>query len=597
MTGATGAASTVTGPTGMIGATGAASTVTGPTGPTGMTGATGATGAASTVTGPTGSTGPTGAASTVTGPTGPTGMTGATGAASTVTGPTGMTGATGAASTVTGPTGSTGPTGAASTVTGPTGPTGMTGAAGATGSTGLTGPTGAASTVTGPTGSTGQTGPTGITGPTGPQQAVGTLNYAQTVGSQITGLPASSALYSVVVVSITTAGNPVQITCYGDVNCTSAAFNGQLRIYRDGTGTAGNTYTAGTALGNPVFYESSAANENQAFCLAVIDTTVTAGTHTYTLVSVNRSSTSGTFDFGESAGPTISVVELGNAQGATGPAGSGIIASDYVVTATLQADQNVSSASTSTMQLKKYYDPQSWWNDTTYRFQPTIAGYYLLTLNCLWNSSASVNQFNNQILDFTANTITLTMAVASTATNNFTSTSRIHYFNGTTNYIYCTGYNGTSGTVAMAQGSATYGGSATWFSAVLLPAGGATGATGATGPAGTGGTGSTGPTGAAGGGASPITITEVTGTSATLSSSNYNTYFYITNTGFNTVTLPSTTATSAGGNYWTLRNATGSQLSVTLTNTLNLVSPLVIPSSNAQTLAISAASANTILLL
>lgn len=77
------AASGVTGPTG------AASTVPGPTG------ATGATGAASTVAGPTGATGATGAASTVTGPTGATGATGSTGAASTVTGPTGATGPAG----------------------------------------------------------------------------------------------------------------------------------------------------------------------------------------------------------------------------------------------------------------------------------------------------------------------------------------------------------------------------------------------------------------------------------------------------------------------------------------------------------------------
>ena len=90
------------------GATGAASTETGPTGTTGPTGpcCTGATGAASTETGPTGTTGPTGPC-----------CTGATGAASTETGPTGTTGptgpcctgATGAASTETGPTGATGP--------------------------------------------------------------------------------------------------------------------------------------------------------------------------------------------------------------------------------------------------------------------------------------------------------------------------------------------------------------------------------------------------------------------------------------------------------------------------------------------------------
>ena len=67
----------------------------------GERGPTGATGAASNVTGPTGSVGPTGAASTV---TGPTGSVGPTGAASTVPGPTGPSG---------GPTGSTGPSGPA----------------------------------------------------------------------------------------------------------------------------------------------------------------------------------------------------------------------------------------------------------------------------------------------------------------------------------------------------------------------------------------------------------------------------------------------------------------------------------------------------
>jgi len=212
-TGATGPQ--VTGPTG---STGAASTVTGPTGAQGNTGPTGSTGAASTVTGPTGSTGvastvtgptgATGAASTVTGPTGSTGpsVTGPTGAPSTVTGPTGSTGATGAGAT--GPQGDTGPTGAQeyyATGSAPTpilegalwldtdtgkyfvnydgqfieigvqGERGATGPTGSTGAVGPTGSTGAASTVTGPTGGVGATGATGstgpqstVTGPTGP---------------------------------------------------------------------------------------------------------------------------------------------------------------------------------------------------------------------------------------------------------------------------------------------------------------------------------------------------------------------------------------------------------------------------------------------
>jgi hypothetical protein len=124
-----------------------------------------------------------------------------------------------------------------------------------------------------------------------------------------------------------------------------------------------------------------------------------------------------------------------------------------------------------------------------------------------------------------------------------------------------------------------------------------TGPTGWTGPVSTvpGPTG-IGPTGA-GGGVSPILVSEVTGTSQTLSSANYNTYFYLTNSGFNAVALPATTATTAAGNFWALRNASGASLSITLTNTLNLTSPLVIPPANTQTLAISGASSNTILLL
>ena len=156
------------------------------------------------------------------------------------------------------------------------------------------------------------------------------------------------------------------------------------------------------------------------------------------------------------------------------------------------------------------------------------------------------------------------------------------------------------------------------------PAGGPTGPTGNTGPTGSdstvtgptgppgtdgilGGTGDTGPTGpigstgpfgstGAGGGISPINVSEVTGTSLTLSSANYNTFFYITNTGFNAVTLPTTTATSAGGNYWTLRNATSTYLGITLTNTLTLTSPLAIPPENSATLVVSGSTSNTILL-
>jgi hypothetical protein len=94
-----------------------------------------------------------------------------------------------------------------------------------------------------------------------------------------------------------------------------------------------------------------------------------------------------------------------------------------------------------------------------------------------------------------------------------------------------------------------------------------------------------------------LLVSEVSGTSLTLASSNTNRSFYLTNSGFNALSLPSTTGRIEGGNYWSIRNSTASQMTITLTNTLNLTSPLIIPSSNTQTLVVSRDTSNTILLL
>jgi hypothetical protein len=91
-------------------------------------------------------------------------------------------------------------------------------------------------------------------------------------------------------------------------------------------------------------------------------------------------------------------------------------------------------------------------------------------------------------------------------------------------------------------------------------------------------------------------VVESSGTSLTLASSNYNNYFYLTNSGFNAMTLPSATATTDSGSFWTLRNATSSHLSITVTNTLTLTSPLAIPPQNSVTLTVSGSTSNTVLL-
>lgn len=75
------------------------------------------------------------------------------------------------------------------------------------------------------------------------------------------------------------------------------------------------------------------------------------------------------------------------------------------------------------------------------------------------------------------------------------------------------------------------------------------------------------------------------------------TYYNITVPDFNALTLPATTTSNVdGGAFWVLRNNTAYTLTITVTNTLTITSPLVIPSRNTSTLVVSPASNNTIVL-
>jgi len=184
-----------------------------------------------------------------------------------------------------------------------------TGAAGATGPTGPTGPTGA--TGAGSTGATGIAGPSGATGPIGPSPTLASLNYSQTLGNIVvySGEPKP---FTIVTANITTSGGPVQIIATGDANPLSTGAFAIVTIFR---GT--------TQVGANVQCESSATQENIPYALEVIDEPA-AGTYTYSVKLIDNNGAG--WVFGESAGPTISLVELQNVMGATGATGlAGIV--------------------------------------------------------------------------------------------------------------------------------------------------------------------------------------------------------------------------------------------------------------------------------
>lgn len=123
----------------------------------------------------------------------------------------------------------------------------------------------------------------------------GAFNYVQTLGTKQTGISDASA--ALVSATITTVGYPVHIVVTGDAENNSAGGWARLQLYRDST-----------AIGNKIHVEGSAGSENIPFALQFIDTP-SAGTYTYSIKTVDTAG--GTFNFGETDGPTITVIELG----------------------------------------------------------------------------------------------------------------------------------------------------------------------------------------------------------------------------------------------------------------------------------------------
>lgn len=141
------------------------------------------------------------------------------------------------------------------------------------------------------------------------------LNFSQTKGAQVTVTAVEAKPATVVSTTITTQGNPVQIIVAGDANPSAAGSWGLLNIYRDGT-----------AVGQLVQFESSAANENVPYCLQVVDEPA-AGTWTY---SLKVTSVTADTQFGEAAGPIITVTELGAEAGGGGGTIVGTIAANEI---------------------------------------------------------------------------------------------------------------------------------------------------------------------------------------------------------------------------------------------------------------------------
>jgi len=129
-----------------------------------------------------------------------------------------------------------------------------------------------------------------------PGRVKSSINYSQTGGGASVTLGASASPQTILSVSLTTYGNPVRISAYGDAENTGAGYWCKLQFWRDST-----------QLGAIVHTEGSAASENTPFGMSYIDNP-TAGTYTYYLKANEISG--GNIKFGESTAPTLNVQEL-----------------------------------------------------------------------------------------------------------------------------------------------------------------------------------------------------------------------------------------------------------------------------------------------
>jgi len=141
----------------------------------------------------------------------------------------------------------------------------------------------------------------------------------------------------------------------------------------------------------------------------------------------------------------------------------------YICSGRLASDQTITSSEDNIIHFQNNQtlslDPLSWWNNSTYKYQPTLPGYYNICYSVWFSAGASsLNQMNIQIrkgLD----SVAITQSPIPTSTGGSLFASSITYLNGSTDYIQFTAYS-SNPTSHVVQGSGASNG--TYFTAIKV---------------------------------------------------------------------------------------------------------------------------------
>ena len=159
----------------------------------------------------------------------------------------------------------------------------------------------------------------------------------------------------------------------------------------------------------------------------------------------------------------------GQAIGGGAGGGSGLTISDYVAAGKLNANQTLASGDPNkVVEFATLFDPQNWYNETNYRFTPTIAGYYMVSFGVWFNemSGGSSNQYNIQIEKNGGTQVGLAQNPTSVTAGTSLELTKIIYMNGS-DYLRFTALQGTGVDLVIKPGIAATA-SATFFTAALL---------------------------------------------------------------------------------------------------------------------------------
>jgi hypothetical protein len=134
---------------------------------------------------------------------------------------------------------------------------------------------------------------------------------------------------------------------------------------------------------------------------------------------------------------------------------NGIITQSAVhVSAGLSTDQTIPSGVDTVLQLTDKDDPNNWWNATTYRFLPTVSGYYFIAAQANWDPGAgSGGQLNIQIRR-NGTTVAICQNAMITGVSFTQSTNTIVNLNGSSDYIDLTAYTSTTNASQVINGTA-----------------------------------------------------------------------------------------------------------------------------------------------